>query len=70
MNLFGYKLYAPEGDSPDAEQEKEDLSQRVVQKVTADNVFGPVYDAERECVVFPTTMAVRYDAARQCVVFG
>ena len=25
MNLFGYKLYAPEGDSPDAEQEKEDL---------------------------------------------
>lgn len=52
------------------EQEKEDLSQRVVQKVTADNVFGPTYDSERECVVFPITMAVRYDAARQCVVFG
>ena len=52
------------------EQEKEDLSQRVVQKVTADNVFGPVYDAERECVVFPVTMAVRYDGSRECVVFG
>lgn len=63
-----------QGDNLDystmTEQEKEDLSQRVVQKVTADNVFGPVYDAERECVVFPITMAVRYDAARQCVVFG
>ena len=63
-----------QGDNIDystmTEQEKEDLSQRVVQKVTADNVFGPTYDSERECVVFPITMAVRYDAARQCVVFG
>ena len=52
------------------QEEKEELSSIIVQKVVEDNILSPYYDNLRECVVIPLSMKAEYDAERGCTVFG
>lgn len=52
------------------QEEKEELSCIIVQKVVEDNILSPYYDNLRECVVIPLSMKAEYDAERGCTVFG
>lgn len=52
------------------QEEKEELSSIIVQKVVEDNILSPYYDNFRECVVIPLSMKAEYDAERGCTVFG
>lgn len=52
------------------DEEKAELSVKVLQKVTDENILGPTYDAENEAIIYPISSKVNYDPTTATINLG